>query len=216
MQTVAAAASESSHTRAAARPRASALSASRRNGPQLAVRAQPRGDTSLGWSRRTRRRYHVHVALPHPVSPSCVCPRLVAALARPKRAPWGGHFQRTLAQDTRVLKIRGPANLAGAWSAQPVPASQPAGGRRAPLTGPPPRAPRVRRHPGVGRRSELYNFCTRESGLKSEDRRIVGVVARPGHGPRLSRGTCRPAAAARRSHTRRRARRLVFSCCVVC
>ena len=28
------------------------------------------------------------------------------------------------AYDTRVLKIRGPANLAGAWSAQPVPASR--------------------------------------------------------------------------------------------
>ena len=38
----------------------------------------------------------------------------------------GGHFQRgqhMAAYDTRVLKLRGPANLAGAWSAQPVPAS---------------------------------------------------------------------------------------------
>ena len=79
----------------------------------------------------------------------------------------GGHFQRTTPRPTtRVLKIRGPANLAGAWSAQPVPASRrppraahrPAAAR-APRTTPgctcghgsaPPTAPRPRAYAGGG------------------------------------------------------------------
>ena len=74
--------------------------------------------------------------------------------------------QHITAYDTRVLKIRGPANLAGAWSAQPVPASRrpphaahrPAAAR-APRTTPgctcghgsaPPTAPRPRAYAGGG------------------------------------------------------------------
>ena len=68
----------------------------------------------------------------------------------------GGHFQRTTPySDTRVLKIRGPANLAGAWSAQPVPASRrppraahhthrPTHTHRPPRAPPPARPARVR------------------------------------------------------------------------
>ena len=53
----------------------------------------------------------------------------------------GGHFQRT----TRG-KIRGPANLAGAWSAQPVPAS--------------PRPPRAAHRPAAARAPRTTPGCT--------------------------------------------------------
>ena len=62
--------------------------------------------------------------------------------------PWG-HFQRTTrAPTTRESGLKSEAaNLAGAWSAQPVPASPrpPHAAHR----GPPPRAPRVRRRRGA-------------------------------------------------------------------
>ena len=47
---------------------------------------------------------------------------------------------------TRVLKIRGPANLAGAWSAQPVPAS--------------PRPPRAAHRPAAARAPRTTPGCT--------------------------------------------------------
>lgn len=78
----------------------------------------------------------------------------------------GGALPADNATTARVLKIRGPANLAGAWSAQPVPASRrppraahrPAAAR-APRTTPgctcghgsaPPTAPRPRAYAGGG------------------------------------------------------------------
>ena len=80
--------------------------------------------------------------------------RLVWALVWVAAACRGGHFQRTThtAYDTRVLKIRGPANLAGAWSAQPVPAS-----RRPPHAAHRPaaaRAPRTGASGGMRRRQK--------------------------------------------------------------
>ena len=61
---------------------------------------------------------------------------------------------------TRVLKIRGPANLAGAWSAQPVPAS-----RRPPRAAHRPaaaRAPRTREEKNTPRAPPSYGVPPKE------------------------------------------------------
>ena len=82
---------------------------------------------------------------------------------------------------TRVLKIRGPANLAGAWSAQPVPAS-----RRPPRAAHRPaaaRAPRTVRRRGAPaatarpRQQPLGRARTRAAGHEEAFQRTTPAVA---------------------------------------